>query len=196
MQIPLFPLRTVLYPRGVLPLKIFEQRYVDMAKACLAGDLPFGVCLLTRGDEVARAGAPTPEFATVGTLARIASWDMPQLGILHVGTIGGTRFKVERHASEPSGLIVGEVTEIADEPPVAVTAEQQPLVHLLELIAARVGPQGFPADADYADATWVGHRLAEFLPLPLTIKQSMLEINDARVRLTVLAKFLKEQGVI
>ena len=196
MEVPIFPLGTVLFPGGLLPLKIFEQRYVDMAKDCLARERPFGVCLITLGEEVSRQGMPAPEFANVGTIARIASWDMPQLGILHVATVGGTRFKVQSHALQPSGLFVGQVSEIAAEPPVAVTLEQQPLVRLLELIAARVGPQNFPVGADYADASWVGYRLAEFLPLPLPIKQSMLEINDAGVRLAVLTKFLQDQGLI
>jgi Lon protease-like protein len=196
IELPLFPLRTVLFPGGVLPLKIFEQRYVDMAKDCLAQERPFGVCLITLGEEVSRQGAPPPEFAAIGTLARIASWDMPQLGILHVLTVGGTRFKVQSHALQASGLFVGQVSEIAAEPSVAVTQAQQPLVRLLELIAARVGPQNFPADANYSDASWLGYRLAEFLPLPLQVKQSMLEINDAGVRLAVLTKFLQEQGLI
>jgi Lon protease-like protein len=196
IELPLFPLRTVLFPGGVLPLKIFEQRYIDMAKDCLAKERPFGVCLITLGDEVSKQGAPAPEFAAIGTIARIANWDMPQLGILHVATVGGTRFKVHNHRLEPSGLFVGQVSEIAAEPPVAVTPAQQPLVRLLELIAARVGPQNFPADADYSDASWVGYRLAEFLPLPLPVKQSMLEINDAGVRLAVLTKFLQDQGLI
>jgi Lon protease-like protein len=195
-ELPLFPLRTVLFPGGVLPLKIFEQRYVDMAKDCLAEERPFGVCLITRGEEVSKQGAPSPEFATIGTLARIAGWDMPQLGILHVSTIGGSRFKVHGHARMPSGLFVGQVSEMAAEPAVAVTPAQQPLVRLLQLIAARVGPQNFPADADYSDASWVGYRLAEFLPLPLQVKQSMLEINDAGVRLAVLTKFLQDHGLI
>ena len=196
MRLPLFPLRTVLFPGGVLPLKIFEQRYVDMAKACLADDAPFGVCLITRGDEVARAGSAAPDFATVGTTARITDWDMPQLGILHVSTLGGTRFTVERHACEASGLFVGDVKPIAAEPRVAIADVHEPLVRLLELIAARVGPSNFPAQTDYADASWVGYRLAEFLPLPLSIKQSMLEINEAAMRLDVLKRFLKEQEVI
>ena len=196
MQIPLFPLRTVLFPGGILPLKVFEQRYIDMTKACLAGERPFGVCLITKGDEVARAGGTAPELSPVGTLARITNWDMPQLGILHVATVGGTRFKLERHSVERSGLLVGDVKEIAAEPKVALTAAQRPLVTLLELIAARVGTQNFPADPDYGDASWVGYRLAEFLPLPLPIKQSMLEINDAGVRLTVLQKFLQDQGLL
>ena len=106
VRIPLFPLRTVLFPGGLLPLKVFEQRYIAMTKACVAGDRPFGVCLITHGDEVSRPGTgAAPEFARVGTLARITAWDMPQLGILHVAAEGATRFKVERHEVEASGLV-------------------------------------------------------------------------------------------
>ena len=74
VRLPLFPLHTVLFPGGVLPLKVFEQRYIDMTKACLANDDPFGICLLTQGDEVARTGGSAPEFADIGTLARITDW--------------------------------------------------------------------------------------------------------------------------
>ena len=195
-SIPLFPLKTVLFPGGLLPLKIFEQRYVEMAKACMKDEQPFGVCLITQGEEVASAPGVTPEIASVGTLARITDFDMPQLGILHVVTRGGSRFKVHQHAVQPSGLAVGEVVPIADEPAVALAATYEPLVKLLELIATRVGPQNFPAEHRYDDASWVGYRLAEVLPLPLSIKQSMLEINDAGVRLQVLHKFLAQQGLV
>ena len=196
MRLPLFPLRTVLFPGGVLPLKVFEQRYVDMTKDCLKDDRPFGVCLIVEGDEVAREGASAPKVSSIGTTARITNWDMPQLGILHVATVGGGRFIIEHQVLERSGLLVADVKEIAAEPRVAVTPAQMPLVRLLEMIASRVGPENFPADPDYADASWVGYRLAEFLPLPLPIKQSMLEVNDAQVRLGVLHRFLKEQGLV
>lgn len=194
--LPLFPLRTVLLPGGLLPLKIFEQRYIDMAKGCLKDNRPFGVCLLTQGEEVATKAGAAPEIAKVGTLARIADWDMPQLGILHVATLGESRFQVQQHAVQASGLVVGEVIDIPAEPEVALAEAYQPLANLLELIAARVGPQNFPAARAYGDASWVGYRLVELLPLPLHIKQSMLEINDAEVRLQVLQKFLQQQGVL
>src|SRR5437762_12143650 len=74
LSLPLFPLRTVLFPGGLLPLKIFEQRYIDMAKACLKDERPFGVCMITRGDEVASSSASPPDFVRVGTLARIIDW--------------------------------------------------------------------------------------------------------------------------
>ena len=113
MQLPLFPLRTVLYPGGMLPLKVFEQRYIEMTKACLRDEAPFGVCLITRGEEVAapaprpaEAGA-APAFAPIGTLARITAWDMPK-GVLHLMAEGRTRFQVRGHTVRGDGR---------DEPP-------------------------------------------------------------------------------
>ena len=195
-SLALFPLKTVLFPGGLLPLKVFEQRYIEMTKACLREDRPFGVCLITQGEEVATTPGASPVIATVGTLARITDWDMPQQGILHVATRGEGRFQVRTHSLQSSGLMQGEVTPIPAEPANKLAEAFLPLANLLELIAARVGPQNFPAERAYGDASWVGYRLAELLPLPLSIKQSMLEINDADVRLQVLQKFLAQQGVL
>jgi Lon protease-like protein len=194
----LFPLKTVLFPGGVLPLKVFEQRYVAMTTACLKDDKPFGVCLLTQGDEVAGPAAATAgvAFAPIGTRARITSWDMPQLGILHLRTEGLARFQVQSHAVAEDGLVVGRVTDLAPEPTLALPAAFKPLASLLELLINRVGKESFTADLALTDASWVGYRLAEILPLPLPIKQSMLEINDSEVRLKVLAQFLKQQGLL
>ena len=195
-SLPLFPLRTVLFPGGLLPLKVFEQRYVEMTKACMMNNRPFGVCLIVQGDEVATPSAAAPEVATVGTLARITDWDVPQVGILHLATVGETRFQVRKHTAQPNGLVVGEVTAMDAEPARPLADEYKPLAQLLELIATRVGPQNFPADRAYDDASWVGYRLAELLPLPLHIKQTMLEVSDAEVRLKVLQKFLAQQGLL
>jgi Lon protease-like protein len=195
-SLPLFPLRTVLFPGGLLPLKVFEQRYIDMVKACIKDGAPFGVVLITRGDEVATSPSDPPEFVRIGTLARIVDWEMPQLGILHVMTTGGDRFQVKRHAVEASSLVVADATKIEAEATSALPDDCAPLAKLLEAIAARIGPQNFPAERRFDDASWVGYRLAELLPLPLTVKQSMLEINDALVRLTTLRRFLVDQGLI
>jgi Lon protease-like protein len=197
LALPLFPLKTVLFPGGVLPLKVFEQRYITMTKACLKDDKPFGVCLLTRGEEV-----PNPErmagleIAPIGTLAHITSWDMPQLGILHLRTEGATRFHVQAHRIADDGLVVGQVTALAPEPAVELPQAFNRLAALLELLIDRVGKENFNADLQLADASWVSYRLAEILPLPLAIKQTMLEINDSEVRLKVLAQFLTQQGLI
>ena len=194
--LPLFPLKTVLFPGGVLPLKVFEQRYVAMTKACLQDDRPFGVCLITRGEEVAAGATTATEFAPIGTLAHIVSWDMPQLGILHLKTEGTTRFQVQSHAPGGDGLVVGQVTAIAPEPQLALPESHQPLARLLELMIDRLGREHFPATLALGDASWVGYRLAELLPLPLSIKQSMLEINDCEVRLEALARFLRQQKLL
>ena len=194
--LPLFPLSTVLFPGGVLPLRIFEQRYIEMAKRSLQSGTPFGVCLITHGEEVARAGSEPPTFALIGTFARIVDFDLPQTGILEVVTRGDTRFQVVSHRLEPSGLVLGEATPMAAEPRRTLTEAQRPLANFLELVATRLPTRNFPEERDYDDASWVGYRLAEVLPLPLPIKQSMLEISDADVRLTVLQKFLAQQGLL
>lgn len=196
IELPLFPLKTVLFPGGVLPLKVFEQRYIQMAKACLKDARPFGVVLLTKGAEVATAAPGELEFAPVGTLATISAWDMPELGILQVSAIGGDRFQRQSHDVKPDGLIVARVARIPPEPSLALPPAFASLVSLLEVLAARVGPRQFPETSAYDDASWVGYRLAELLPLPLSIKQGMLEINDADVRLGLLQSFLRQQGLV
>jgi Lon protease-like protein len=197
-RLPLFPLKTALFPGGRLALRIFEQRYVAMAKVCLTDETPFGVCVITRGEEVA---APemlraAPEIADIGTLAFIRAWDMPQLGILNVTTEGGTRFRITSHAVENDGLVVADVVPIAAEPPVAIDDAHRPLVDLLEILAARVGPLHFPDTRAIDDASWVGYRLAELLPLPLAVKQDMLAMNDAAARLDGLQRFITERGLL
>lgn len=202
--LPLFPLKTVLFPGGILPLKVFEQRYIDMTKACLKDELPFGVCLITHGEEVAQRASQHPQadvratvdFAPIGTQARIVSWDMPQLGILHLKTEGGARFQVQSSSVGDDGLVMGQVTRLPPEPPLELPLEFAPLAKLLELLIDRVGRENFSAALALDDASWVGYRLAELLPLPLPIKQSMLEINDSVVRLKVLAQFLKQHGLV
>jgi len=195
IRLPLFPLKTVLFPGGRLALRIFEQRYLTMAKSCLAGEKPFGVCLITQGEEVATPGAAgAPEFAAVGTFARIQAWDMPQLGILQVAAVGEARFAVQAHELMPDGLVVADVAPMAPEPFVAMSAERRPLAELLEHLAARVGPQHVPGERALDDASWVGGRLAELLPLPLPMKQALLEMNDADARLAALQRFVDAHG--
>jgi len=197
LRLPLFPLKTVLFPRGRLALRIFEQRYLAMAKRCLADEAPFGVCLITQGEEVASPGAATaPQFAAIGTCARIQTWDMPQLGILQIAALGEERFAVDAHEIMPDGLVVANVTPIAPEPRVTIPAERRKLAQLLELLAARIEPRHLPDERAFDDASWVGGRLAEIMPLPLAFKQTLLEMNDADARLAALQKFIDDSGLL
>ena len=111
---PIFPLGTVLFPGAVLPLRIFEVRYMDMAKACLKDGSPFGVCLIREGEEVGAPAVPEP----VGCLARIAECDVEELGILKVKAEGLERFRIVSREVNRQGLIVGEVERLAAEAPV------------------------------------------------------------------------------
>jgi Lon protease-like protein len=184
-DIPLFPLNTVLFPGGRLPLRIFEQRYMDMAKACLRDGSPFGVCLIREGSEV---GAPaTP--AAVGCLARIAQWDMPQLGLLQVMAVGEQRFRIVERTVEASGLARASVDLLGGDSDAPVPASCAGCVRLLErVIEQQAGLFEPPHRLD--SASWVGSRLAEILPLPLAAKQELLELSDARTRLERLNSLL------
>jgi Lon protease-like protein len=190
-DVPLFPLKTVLFPEGILPLRVFEQRYLAMSKVCLRDGLPFGVCAITEGEEV---GDPA-QCATIGTLARVLSWDMPELGILHLRTEGGSRFRVERSAIQGDGLQRADVALLEDRAGEAVCVEHAPLVNLLAHLIERVGAERFGSERRFEDAAWVSWRLAEILPLPLSVRQALLEVSEPRARLEALHRFVRRQGL-
>lgn len=190
-ELPVFALRTVLFPGGVLPLKIFEQRYMRMAKDCLKLDLPFGVCLIAEGQEV---GAPaTPH--EVGTTARISTWDMPQLGVLQVTARGEQRFRILERRTETDGLVRATAEWIAPEPPCEVPEQLRGLLPLLRAIASDLGQERMPPPHAFDDAVWVGCRYAEVLPIPLLARQKLLELDDAVMRLTIISQFLDQRGL-
>jgi len=191
LEIPIFPLRTVLFPDGLLPLKIFEQRYLDMTKVCIRDASPFGVCLLREGAEVGAPAVPLP----VGCTALIQDWEMPHLGLFHLVCRGGSVFRIAEHWSTRSGLIYGSV-ELSDAPPPQLLpAAHQQLANLLQKIIDKVGLDHFPAPIRLQDSDWVACRLAEVLPLEPEFKQQMLESRDPQARLEQLKAFLKSRSV-
>jgi Lon protease-like protein len=191
-SVPIFPLKTVLYPGSALPLKIFEVRYVDMARQCLRTSSPFGVCLIREGEEV---GAPAvPE--RIGTLARIADCDAGELGVLKVRAEGLERFRIVSSEVEKSGLIVAEIEPLAEEPAVTDAPGLAECAEFLRKAIVAIGVARFVEPLRFEDATWVGFRLAEILPLKSDVKQKLLELTDATLRLAVLHKFLRQQKLI
>ncbi len=187
MEIPLFPLSAVLYPGGRLHLKVFEARYVDMTSSCLRSGKPFGVCLVRRGQEV---GAPA-EVAEVGTLARIVTADMRATGIFELEIEGGQRFVVQDTRVQDDRLMLARVTLKPDEPPEPLTDAYAACMRLLKLVAeeypdTRLTPLR-------AEMPWVGYRLAEILPLKLSVRQALLEMNDSRMRLSLLLEFMRRK---
>jgi Lon protease-like protein len=176
-QLPLFPLNAVLFPGGRLPLRIFEQRYMDMAKNCLKDGSPFGVCLIREGQEVGEPAVP----AEIGTLARITTWDMPQLGVLQVVAVGAQRFRILDRQVESNGLGRADVELLDQDQDAAIPEHCARCVKILQRVVDEQPDLLEPPQMD--SASWVGARLAELLPLPLDAKQELLELTDARTRL-------------
>lgn len=192
LTIPLFTLGSVLFPGGILSLKVFEQRYLDMAADCLRRKTPFGICLIASGKEVGATATPHP----VGTLAHVVDADMQQLGILLLKVRGGQRFRIIDSAAQPDGLLRGTV-ELIDEPmEQAVPDAQQGLVPLLEKIVNDLGPEKMPAPHEFNDATWVGYRLAEILPVKALAKQKLLELDDPVSRLEIIHTYLAQRQLV
>lgn len=189
-DIPLFPLGTVLFPGGLLPLRLFEQRYLEMAKACLRDGSPFGVCLIREGSEVGMPATHEP----VGCLARITQWDMQQLGLLQVVARGGERFRVASEAVRADGLILGEIEVLPESADAPVSEKHAACLRLLERIVAEHGERLFAAPFQMESSTWVGARLAEVLPLPAAMRQKLMELDDPLQRLDILQRLLAQSA--
>ena len=187
-RLPLFPLNTVVFPGGQLPLRIFEQRYLDMVKQAIADNTPFGICAIREGTET---GTPAVPYA-IGTRVRITDWDMPQTGILHIETQALERFVIRSTQTEPGGLLIGSVEAVSREDAASVPDDLELAVEILRHIIDEYGDAHFPAPHQLDNAVWVGYRLSEVLPLKLSVKQNLLEMNDSVTRLRILTEFLKK----
>ena len=187
-DLPLFPLGTVLFPGGLLPLRLFEQRYLEMAKACLRDGAPFGVCLIREGAEVGAPATPEP----VGCLARIVHWDMQQLGLLQIVAQGAERFRILERRLQADGLARALVELLPEEADTPLPGHLVACRQLLERIAAEHG-ELFAQPLRFDSRAWVGARLAEILPLPAAVKQQMLEM-DALPRLEALRRLISQQS--
>lgn len=191
LRLPIFPLNTVLFPEGRLPLKIFEQRYLDMAAACMKDGSPFGICLIESGNEVGSAATPH----TVGTLATIADWEMEQLGILMITAIGGRRFRILETHVGPNNLLEATV-ELLIDPATPMPQPRERLLPLLKHIVSDVGNYRIPEPHRYNEAEWVGYRICEVLPIQNLAKQKLLELEDAEARLEILEKYLDQRKLL
>ena len=182
-ETPVFALHTVLYPGGPLPLRIFEPRYVDMVSDRLRRDAPFIVALIRDGREVG-GGATTH---AIGTLARIVDWNREEDGLLGVTALGGRRVQVLDTTTRPDGLCVATARMLAEEPASEVPREHRRLAELLRRLLGRIDSLYRHVTPRLEDASWVGYRLSELLPIPLARKQHFLEIEAPLLRLQQLA---------
>lgn len=191
-ELPLFPLDTVLFPGGVLPLRIFETRYLDMVSACLRTDAGFGVVAIHEGHE---AGSQPVSIHPVGTLARIVDFDQLDDGLLGITCLGVQRLRVVGHRVQPDQLLLGQARWLPDDPILPPLRGHEPLVRVLRDLLEREELASYTRflAPNWDDAAWVGNRLAEILPLPLTIRQRLLEMTEPLQRLDILLAIFQEQ---
>ena len=187
VEIPLFPLGSVLFPGGFLPLRIFEQRYLTMIRDCASSDTGFGVCLIREGAE---AESPV-KITDTGTHAKIVDWYTLEDGLLGVSAIGTSRFMVESTRVQDDGLLRGSVRFLPEPPSCPLPEAYSLLADVLGRFMEKVGDQ-YPgySESSLQDAVWVGYRLAELLPLAGVEKQHLLELTDQIERLQSLVDVL------
>jgi Lon protease-like protein len=180
-ELPLFPLNTVLFPGGPLPLKIFEPRYLDMVSRCMREQTGFAVVLIGEGQEAAEATS----FAATGTEARIVDFDRLEGGLLGISCVGRERVRVVEAWREADGLNRGRVLDIAADPLVPVPPDQAWLTEIVNQVLPEAGDTYRHVERR-DDAAWIANRLAEILPLSPTDRQTLLELADPLERLAVL----------
>jgi Lon protease-like protein len=182
VEIPLFPLGTVLFPGGPLPLRIFETRYIDLVRRCLRDDSGFGVVLIREGVE---AGGPALTY-DVGTYARIVDFSQQPDGLLGIRAAGERRFRIIERRRARDGLNVADVEWLPADVPQPLPEEFAELGPALDAILAQVGEPYAALERHLDDAGWVAGRLAEILPIPPAHKQHCLELDDPVERLRFL----------
>ena len=195
----IFPLSTILFPGGVLPLRVFETRYMDMVRECMKTERPFGICQITRGNE---AGLPA-EHESVGCLARITQWDMEQLGLLHLRVAGVGRFVILERQVEKSGLIRATAELLDDDPELVIPQDLiccrdlvKRLVAQLEREEPREEFRLVAKPYRYDSASWISNRLCEFLPIPPKAKQKLMELDEPLTRLYLVKQFLEKEKIL
>lgn len=212
ITLPLFPLQTVLFPGGVLPLRIFEVRYLDLIGRCHKEGAPFGVVSLTQGREVRQrqhgsdaadgAAFETESFQTVGTLAHIVALERPQPGLMVIRCHGGRRFRLNSSEQLQHGLWVGQAEWLPDDPPVSVPPDLAHVRRGLEQLLAHMQTQAggddaairaLPIQAPYHwdDCGWLAHRWSELLPVSPQLKQQFLALDNPLLRLELVADLLE-----
>ncbi|MCK2149142.1 MULTISPECIES: LON peptidase substrate-binding domain-containing protein [Marinobacter] len=192
MNVPLFPLNSIVLPRGRIPLQLFEPRYIDMLTRCLKEDRGFVVVLLRDGAEV----GPTASFYDIGTYVRIIDFQQLENGLLGITVEGTAKVTVVRSWRQEDGLNVGDVEVLLDEADSEVPDRFNELPSVLRALFRHPVVRDLDMDVDYGDARHVGWRLTELLPLDKQEKQRLVELQDPLERLSRLQELLEalEEG--
>lgn len=188
-NVAIFPLSTVLFPEGVLSLRIFETRYLDMVSKCLKQDIPFGVSMIAEGHEVGKAA----RCYEIGTLAKIVNWDQSDDGVLQIEALGCQRFRILDTEVSKQELIIASINVLDDLPMVPVPDELLKLTGILKKVLKRERVNISQDASAFNDANWVGCRLTEVLPMEEVMRQRLLEIDDPVERLDMILGLFTER---
>lgn len=205
--LPLFPLNVVLFPDGILPLKVFETRYIDMVRDCMRREAPFGVVLIKSGQEVASGSSAPAEPENTGCLAHIESWDAEQLGVLLLRTQGGQRFRILESRLCKDQHLEARVALLPQAAPARIAAQYQACASTLEIVIDDINQQcreksgadfasPFPDQLQLDNAGWVADRWSEILQIPLKARQKLLELDDPQTRLQIIHQYLQQHHII
>lgn len=201
-SLPLFPLNSVLFPDGVLALRVFEVRYLDMVRKCHHAGAPFGIVALTQGNEVRQAGAPDERFHDIGTLAVIEKLDNPQPGLITLLCRGSQRFRITERRHLPHGLWIADVEQLATDLAVSIPEDLLTSATTLAQVLASLrerdtgsGTALHPTPDQLDDCGWVANRWCELLPVPLALKQQLMELDNPLVRLELVGDVLERTGI-
>ncbi len=209
-SLPLFPLGAVLYPGGLLPLRIFEVRYLDMIGKCYKTGAPFGVVALSKGSEVRKADGAGPsgdgfaveEFNSIGTLATITSFSTPQPGLMVIRCAGAQRFEISSREKLKHGLWIADVVRLDNDLAVKVPDDLRGAANALGKLIKTLQEKGIPRDQmpleppyHLNDCGWVANRWCELLPMPLDLKQRLMELDSPLVRLELVTEILERTGI-
>ena len=193
--IPLFPLSHGLFPDGMLPLQIFEVRYLDLIKRCYQQQLPFGVAWIQEGSEVTVPGQ-VPLLHDVGCLAHVREFEQVQPSFFRVVCQGGLRFQLSNVQAGPLGVWQGSVSYLPQDPEVEVPLSLQSHADRLGKVIASAQQQGvldrLPIFAPYHldQCGWLANRYAEALPISTELKLQLLSEPDPLKRLEAVAQYV------
>ena len=199
--IPLFPLGTILFPGGVITLKIFEARYLDMMRRCLRENTPFGVVSILDNKPIDSDASAIANFSNIGTLAKLEEFDPIQPALYMTKSYGTQRFRLLAITQESDGLWMGQIELIDRDPEIPLPKEHEKVAALLNEIIAVIkseellGDDAFKIPANLDDCGWVANRLAELLPLPLAQKNHLLAQSNPRIRLDLISEIIEDDGL-
>lgn len=186
-SLPLFPLSSVLFPRGLIGLRIFESRYLDMVRERLRTHQGFGI-VANLNNQQGPGG-----HALIGTEAMIIDFSTLEDGLLGLQCRGHRRFRIHQTTSQDNGLLMGEVEWLAPEAASAVRAEHATLQSLMrEMLRQEAISKELDIDPDQSSD--LGFGLASILPLSLLEAQHLLEITDPEARLDHLMHWVQNHA--